>query len=178
LEHVSAIWRNESTIEPNDSGTCQDRCVFHWLSAIDDTQDDPKYIKALFDKHIVANTGWKLTEDHPKPGWMPGLGQIGASLTLEFVLQQPVQTVTMFSMRSYGNWEGSHALVQVSIKEKDSSSALASRELVAFHEKHTSEIYTEEFKLTRRADVHEVLRVNTTLTRGYKFKIMGLAVCS
>ena len=52
------------------------------------------------------------------------------------------------------------------------------REMVGFHDKNTSEMYTEAIELTEPIERGGSLRLDAQLIDGTTFKLMGLAVCS
>ena len=55
---------------------------------------------------------------------------------------------------------------------------LEERMIDGFHDKNTSEMYTEAMELPTAVPAGSQLRVGVKLKSGSTFKIMGLAVCS
>ena len=112
---------------------------------------------------------------------------IGAEMTLQFNnLNQSIREITMFTMKSYGeNWDNSR--VNVTIFDQavggvaDTSVAsklIKSAQLKGFHNKTTSEMYTERIVLSEPVSPGRSLKLTVSLVSGKTFKIMGLAICS
>ena len=53
-----------------------------------------------------------------------------------------------------------------------------STNLYGFHDKRTSEMYTESIELPTTVTANDGLRLSISLVNGTTFKIMGLAICS
>jgi hypothetical protein len=90
-------------------------------------------------------------------------------------------------MKSYGpKWQGSRLRVHTWLynDSTDSNSngidweELNVKEMVGFHDKNTSEMYTEAIELTKPIERGTSLRLGAELVGGTMFKLMGLAVCS
>ena len=106
-------------------------------------------------------------------------------MKLEFWnLTQPIRTITLFTMRSYGDkWADSTVKVVISTAaaandEKVDWKTAVEKEMIGFHDKHTSEMYTEPIQLLDPVRLGEGLKITITLIRGTTFKIQGMAVCS
>jgi hypothetical protein len=175
-------------------------------------QDDMKEIHDYFVQHATRADlgGWQVQDDdshRKKYGWVPptppqpqppGGDETGAdpkstTLELEFWnLTQPIRTVTLFTMRSYGDkWANSTVKVVISTAVSAAAAAAESgrdekvdwttaveKEMVGFHDKHTSEMYTEPVQLREPIQPGQGLKIAITLIRGTTFKIQGMAVCS
>jgi hypothetical protein len=184
LEHVSALWE-AATIEEKRAqltiSECRDRCVFSWVSGIDLLQSDVSYAKAIFADHIVESDGWALTEFQRKMGFTPDdKGRNGSALVLGFEnLVQPIHSVTIFYMRSFGvKWEGSLAKVHVMSNVGKEWRELATKEMSGFHEKGNSQTYAHTIPLIQAVAAGASLRIRIAMVGGSTFKVMGLAVCS
>ena len=127
----------------------------------------------------MTNDGqWNLSNDGDKLGWVPTT--IGDSAILEFPnVKQPIHTVTFFTLTSYGDkWKNSRLKVIVESKTQPSRpwSKATTHEILGFHSKTTSEVYTEKISVT--VERGGSLRLGYSLSEGKTFKIMGLAVCT
>ena len=132
---------------------------------------------------------WYLADISKKHGLSPKVNAtIGAEMTLQFNnLNQSIREITMFTMKSYGeNWDNSR--VNVTIFDQavggaaDTSSVarklIKSAQLKGFHNKTTSEMYTERIVLSEPVSAGRSLKLTVTLVSGKTFKIMGMAICS
>lgn len=188
LEFVSQQWRAAdaaSRQKMSSMPTCdkapRSRCIFSWVSGLSQQQNDLNWVEERFRTRVKVSRGWKLVDEGGKKGYMPT--KIGDKMVLEFRnLSQPIESVTFFIMKSYGEkWKGSR--LSVSVSEKDNEAAadwtiLSERDMVGEHAKNTSETYPETMTLTHAVQLGSSLRVAYELSGGTTFKIMGLAVCS
>lgn len=183
LDDISETWKVQSEqqdrqLEAIDCTTEPiDKCIFSWVSGLSLQQNDKAYVEALFQSHLVNDGQWALSDDGDKLGWVPT--KIGAYATLEFLnVKQPINTVTFFTLKSYGDkWENSRLKVQVESKTRSSPwRDETTHEFVGFHSKTTSEVYVE--KIPVKVEIGGSLRFGYSLSEGMTFKIMGLAVCT
>jgi lysophospholipase L1-like esterase len=191
LEDVSELWRQSSksasTTTFEDLPTCTEeqmesqstkRCLFAWVADLSQQQNNETWIKEIFDARTVENTGWKLQNDHNKRGYVPS--SVNARLVLRFeTVTQPIQVVTLFYMRSYGDdWD--YSRMQLSLFQRADQmkewETISQNELLGGHEKNTSETYT--FDLPLSVPVGSDLQISLEFKNGTKFKVQGLAVCS
>jgi hypothetical protein len=202
LRHVSEEWRDAeiAAAAASTRDQCKDKdykqCPFSWIVGFPldgekvelyhkKSESDATLIHDYFAKHVTDFGGWEVMDDtnRGKYGWVPVSGKVGSQMTLEFSkLSQAIRTVTFFTMRSYGEkWANSTARIDISSKSSKSGSdwkALTSKDLVGFHDKHTSEMYTEPIRLPTDVQPGDYLRISIALVSGSTFKIQGLAVCS
>jgi hypothetical protein len=187
LEEVSGLWRESSeelvrSESRSSSGRCQDRCPFSWVGGIDLQQSNAQWVEEYFNEHITKSSGWKLAGGEQKIGFVPVDGKHGSELTLNFAnLTQSVRSVTLFTMKSYGErWKDSRAQVKILNKSRSHQTWNETNavELSGFHDKDTSETYTEVIHLSKKVSAGDSLRISTTFLQGGTFKIMGFAICS
>jgi hypothetical protein len=201
LRGVSKDWRDaEVAAAAFTREQCKDKdykqCPFAWIVGFPldggkvelyqkKSESDVTMIHDYFAKYVTEFGGWEVMDDtnRGKYGWVPVAGKVGSKMTLEFSkLSQAIRTITFFTMRSYGEkWANSTARIDISSKSSSSGSdwkALTSKDLVGFHDKHTSEMYTEPIRLPTDVQPEDSLRITITLFSGLTFKIQGLAVCS
>jgi hypothetical protein len=193
LEHITQLWKRSSS---NDHGllgqpvtrstACDDssgaaKCPFSWLSGVSSTQAKPAKVEKLFRENTQFSGDWTFVDDHDKLGIAPpGLGSF---VTIELPqVTQTIRKITVFYMKSYGErWAGSKVRAQVSRHDRMDGGweKLKMREFVGYHDKHTSETYTELLDLSYDPiEPGNGLRLQITLIGGNTFKIMGLAICS
>lgn len=184
LENITELWRQQSLPSQDmawssASSSCDKqravRCPFSWVSSLNQQQKNVTYVREYFGQRMASNEGWNLITDHGKLGYVP-VGGRNSSLTLEFLdLTQPIRTVTLFIMKSYGpRWAGSRLNVAVVQGE----TKLLTHTLEGFHDKHTSETYAESLQLERTILPLKPFRLLMELVDGETFKLMGVAVCS
>jgi len=194
LKKVTDLWRSKNPKSSSGlrDGSCaakdNTRCPFAWILGVPiNGKEGIEVVKEYFAHHVVDYGGWDLMDDNNKGkyGWVPAEGRIGSEIKLEFhAFLQPIRSVTLFTMKSYGDkWANSTIRVQLSTLPINSDgnkewSVLSSADLYGFHDKKTSEMYTESMELTRVAAAKDHLRLSITLINGTTFKIMGLAICS
>jgi hypothetical protein len=189
LEEVSGLWRESSEelvrSEARSSfGTrrCRDRCPFSWVGGIDLHQSNARWVHEYFNEHTTKSNGWKLAGGEQKLGFVPVDGKHGSEMTLNFAnLTQSIRSVTLFTMKSYGEqWEDSRAQVKIWKKSRSHQTwnETDAIELSGFHDKKTSETYTEVIHLSKNVSAGDSLRISTTFLSGGTFKLMGLAICS
>jgi hypothetical protein len=200
LRGVSKDWRDAEAAAASTREQCEDKdykqCPFAWIVGFPldggkvelyhkKSESDVTLIHDYFAKHVTDFGGWEVMDDtgRGKYGWVPVTGKVGSQMTLEFSkLTQAIRTITFFTMRSYGEkWANSTARIDISSKSSRSGSdwkALTSKDLVGFHDKHTSEMYTEPIRLPTDVQPGDILRISITLLSGSTFKIQGMAVCS
>jgi hypothetical protein len=200
LRRVSEDWRDAEAATASVQDQCKGKdykqCPFSWIVGFPvngenvelyhkNSESDATLIHDYFAKHVTDFGSWEVMDDTNKGkyGWVPVSGEIGSQMTLEFnKLSQAIRTITFFTMRSYGeNWANSTVRVDISSKSSQSGSdwkSLTSKDLVGFHDKHTSEMYTEPINLPTDVQSGDNLRISIALSGGSTFKIQGLAVCS
>jgi hypothetical protein len=183
LEEVSELWRESGNFDSSESRSiCQDRCPFSWVGGIDKQQSDVQWIQDYFDGHTTQSNDWKLEGGQQKIGFVPVNGRHGSEMTLEFAnLTQSIRSVTLFTMKSYGEkWKDSRAQVKIwkSSRSHQSWNETDAKELIGFHGKNTSETYTDVIELSREVSAGDSLRISTTFVQGGTFKLMGIAICS
>ncbi|EEC45197.1 predicted protein [Phaeodactylum tricornutum CCAP 1055/1] len=183
LTNVTDEWNKaaqvKKTICPTDNeGT---RCIFSWISGVD-RKETVNSIQSVFSSIVKIPGAWDVGDDtgRKKYGWNTSLR--GSQLLFEFTgLNQTVQTVTLFPMKSYSEkWRESTAVVEFFAKPDSHLdwAYLTSLVVQGFHFKNTSEMYTIPVKMPTEVAVRADFRVRLTLTNGTTFKLMGLAVCS
>jgi hypothetical protein len=185
LENITELWRGQQTSQAASgdamalSRSCDQqrsvRCPFSWVSSLNQQQKQVAFVREYFANKTISNKGWDLVTDHDKLGYVP-VGGPKSSLTLEFQgLSQPIRTVTFFIMKSYGpKWDNSR--MQVTVQQGETT--LLNKVLEGFHDKHTSETYTEPLQLKNTVTPGSTFQLRMELVEGETFKIMGLAVCS
>jgi hypothetical protein len=200
LKKITAAWRKESGDKSlGHDCTKQDstaasimRCPFSWVSGITDrgTYGKKAWMKKKFSSIAKDFGDWYLADISSKThGLSPTLKNvtIGAEMTLQFTnLNQPIYEITMFTMKSYGDkWDNSRVKLtifeQAVGSEADTSvtwKLIKSAELEGFHNKTTSEMYTERIVLSEPVSAGRSLKLTVALVSGKTFKIMGLAICS
>jgi lysophospholipase L1-like esterase len=185
LEEVSGLWRESSETlvhSESQSSGCQDRCPFSWVGGIDLQQSDAQWIQEYFNGHTTKENGWKLAGGEQKIGFVPVDGKHGSEMTLNFAnLTQSIRSVTLFTMKSYGErWKDSRAQVKIwkQSRSHQTWNETDTIELSGFHDKNTSETYTEVIHLSKKVSAGDSLRISTTFVHGGTFKLMGLAICT
>ena len=193
LQDVSSIWKNQSTRSTTDTKGCvatetlPPKCPFAWVSGLltEHNSLDELGVEVYFKNQSLEyhNHGWEVKRhvDGKKMGFVPRQEQPGATLTMVFEAPPPslpIRHVVLFYLKSYGErWDGSR--LQVRLDQQRNKSTMwepdVARELVGFHAKNTSEMYTERLVLQQPADR---LRFQANFASGKIFKIMGLLVCS
>ena len=192
LEDVSEQWRSRAKRSQRQqtasTSSCGDknqrRCPFSWVSGLSLQQNDLSWINDLFSVHTMPSSQkWKLVDEGGKVGFLASPSH--ADWVLEFRLQQPISTVTVFYLKSYGEkWMKSRAQVSIcfaaaqSWAGADGWTPVASMELLGSHAKNTSEMYTQELSFREQtAAANQTIRVAFKLIGGITFKTMGLAIC-
>jgi hypothetical protein len=201
IEDVTQLWRQDSlkrqskatALLPTSTNSCDGKaatttkCPFSWISGLSLQQNNKTWIDAYFRNRASTWQGWQLGDDGGKVGFVPTQPK-NNSIVLDFVnVAQPIQSVTLFIMKSYGpKWDGSRLRLQTWLRNDNTDSnsnvinweELNAKEVVGFHDKNTSEMYTEAIELTKPIERGTSLRVGAELVGGTMFKLMGLAVCS
>ena len=110
-------------------------------------------------------------------------------MSIEFDLHtlfhaRPVRRVVLFYLKSYGaTWRNSKARIEVfesSSNDGQPPILLNSTELSGYHSRSTSEMHLMELVLSEQQSTTNegrTLVVQSTLSKGETFKIMGLALC-
>jgi hypothetical protein len=200
LKNITAAWRKDSgdkslghDCTKQDSTASIMRCPFSWVSGITDKFSTTQTSKEAWMKERFSSVAkdfgdWYLADIKKKHGLSPRLNAtVGAEMTLQFTnLNQSIHEITMFTMKSYGeNWDNSRVKLTIFDQavggEADTSVAwklIKSAELEGFHNKTTSEMYTERIVLSEPVSAGRSLKLTVTLVSGKTFKIMGLAICS
>jgi hypothetical protein len=186
LEDVTSLWRRSEAdyfkcrAEGDDEGKHATKCPFSWVSGLSLQQNNETWINEYFRGRASTWMNWYLSKDGGKIGFIPAPSD-PRELVLDFSFSQTIRSVTMFYMKSYGaKWEKSELRLSVrqAGKEEELLLLLADMSLFGFHAKNTSEMYTEEIKLSKPVSANERFHVKATLVGGSTFKVMGLAVCS
>jgi lysophospholipase L1-like esterase len=182
IEDVTALWKHsqdEVACDSQEQHHHEVKCPFSWISGLSLQQNNQTWIKEYFQRRASLWEGWQISDDGGKLGLVPTNGTT-SQLVLDFSFSQPIRAVTFFIMKSYGEkWEGSR--LEVRLKSQEQSNVwkdIQVREMVGFHGKNTSEMYTEAFKLSQPIPVGSSLRLGAKLVGGTTFKLLGLAVCS
>lgn len=182
LETISIDWKQQSTTQQGQQEcTLRDsRCIFSWVSGLSLQQNNRTWILEYFNERTVGESGWNLDDHNDKIGFVPSA--LGDSVVLEWKnVTQPVLGATFFTMRSYGDtWQDSRIVVIANLRRNRETSwqHLANSTLIGFHNKNTSEMYTEPVFFDIHVEHGDDLRIQYTLMQGKTFKMMGLAVCS
>ena len=175
IEDVTQLWKSgEKNGESCESGTqTGPRCPFSWISGLSLQQNNQTWIEEYFRQKASRWKGWKISDDGGKTGFVP-TNRFSSEMVLDFSYPQTIRSVTLFFMRSYGpKWENSQLKLSV-----NSSQSLDERDILGFHAKQTSEVYTEEVHLQSPITNGKTLQVKANLVKGTTFKLMGLAICS
>ena len=167
------------------------KCPFSWISGLSLQQNNKTWIDEYFRSRASTWQGWILSDDGGKIGFIPtetsansngDNGNNNKQIVLDFKdVTQPIQSVTFFIMKSYGTkWQDSKVRVQTYSRQKSSSTwdEVNVKEMVGFHDKNTSEMYTEAIELSDPIERGGSLRLGAQLIGGTTFKLMGLAICS
>jgi hypothetical protein len=181
LEQVTDQWKEAAALtEKRYSEQFAERhCPFTWVSGINPDISVKKTARAVHKLFapVLKSSDWDLIDDTKrgdKLGWMPKTS-LAKPLVFEFSTNATVQRVVVFFLKSYGpKWEQS--TVEVTVEVPGSTHRL-SRELHGFHDKKTSEMYTEELAFETPAQPGSLIRMSVKLAGGTTFKLMGLAVC-
>ena len=141
-------------------------CPFSWVTGHDQSKN-ASWVEANVLSRMTEESTWVLETHYTfrKMGLTPPMGEIGATVDLEFELSDaggPIRTLVIFYLKSYGkNWEESTARIGMFEKQTRSSSwsyddrqwrQLAQKELNGHHDKDTSEMYAEIFSWDNEAD--------------------------
>jgi lysophospholipase L1-like esterase len=182
IENVTALWKHaedKAACDSQEQHHHEVKCPFSWISGLSLQQNNQTWIQEYFQKRASVWHGWEISKDGGKMGLVPTNGT-NSQLVLDFSLSQPIRAVTFFIMKSYGEkWKGSRLEVRVKSQEQsDVWKDIHVREMVGFHGKNTSEMYTEAIELSKPIPVGSSLRLGAKLVGGTTFKLMGLAVCS
>lgn len=185
LETISSDWQVADELQRSslESINCSKqaglpRCIFSWVSGMSQQHDNKTWVEEYFGANQIENKGWKLVDEGGKLGFSPLA--VGDEVALEFMLSQDIQTVTFFTLKSYGpKWEHSKLLVTIEGRSGNGDWEEVGRdEILGVHNKETSEVYTRAIKLADEAKEGTLLRIRYKLESGATFKVMGLAVCS
>lgn len=194
LDDVTDLWRNHTrqmdgpskpsgnvaapcSASTNTSAADHTKCPFAWVSGFRPLVKEEKILEYF--EPFLTSSHWDLTDDtgqDTKYGWIP---KGKDPMTMEFRFENPVATVTLFMLKSYGEkWENATARVQIETQaggrgDREWRPAVT-RDLVGFHDKKTSEMYTEKLSLP---DATTSLRFDIRLVAGKTFKLMGIALC-
>jgi hypothetical protein len=196
LDDVTELWRNQPRHDDrpfkpsgNDIArkhcfsstitniTGDTKCPFAWVSGFRPLVKEEKILEHF--EPILTSSHWELLDDtgqDTKFGWIP---KGKDPMTMEFHFERPVSTVTLFTLKSYGErWENATARVRIETQEGGKEDTewrhAVTRDMVGFHDKRTSEMYTEKFHLP---DAATMLRFDVRLVLGNTFKLMGIALC-
>jgi len=178
LDDISERWLNQT-----DGSVCRDtrRCPFSWVSGLSLQQNDKTWILDYFAARTMKvpnQKPWELVDEGGKIGFMAQ--GVGNRWALEFLnLPRPIQTVSIFYLRSYGDkWQDSRASISLSAKTNGEQwmPLGESLELLGSHSKNTSEMYSKELDFLPVL-AGGALRIVFELRSGSTFKLMGLAVC-
>ena len=158
-------------------------CAFAFIGNLPGAKR-PKQLEKLFQKVMVNNTGWGVVNDHEKIGY--AALEEGATFKIRVYVRdsdQPVKSLTILSMKSYGEkWKDSllHVNVTHNPNLKDPTSVpvtIGEMDIQGFHDKHTSEYYTHKIDLRHSVGAREELWVDAVLKGGSTFKIAGMLIC-
>ena len=185
LTHISKGTPSE-TATPCAAASAHPRCALSWMSQFHDLSN--KNIRDYFIPFVhPPSTTWTVVDQDgkkPKPGWSPSYDGLGQALVLDIPLtnKRPVQTVVLFVLKSYGEkWENSTASIEVLQRAPAGTasweSVLGPQFVTGYHNKTTSETYTEELALPRTVTPPATLRIRLVLEGGHTFKLMGIAAC-
>ena len=173
---------NDTPVETPCAASANPRCALSWMSNPANFQDIQNHFAPFL--HQPSTTWTVVDQDRriPKPGWSPPYDGLGQALVLDVPLtQRPVQNVVLFVMKSYGEkWENSTAsveLLQQTPRGTTWESVLGPQIVTGYHNKETSETYTEELALPRIVAPPATLRIRLVLEGGHTFKLMGIAAC-
>lgn len=160
------------------------RCALSWINNLGNPSN--KNIQEYFAPFVhQPSTTWTVVDqdgDKPKPGWSPSYDGLGQALVLDVPLsKRPVQNVVLFVMKSYGEkWENSTASVEILQTTAEGTAwetVMGPQFVTGYHDKKTSETYTEELALPRMVAPPATLRIRLMLEGGHTFKLMGIAAC-
>lgn len=177
LNEVTALWRSapvpNSDFCPLNEGKIG-KCPFSWISGISNAGKNATYAKEIFEKHSINGSAWVVDDGGGKVGISPSKSK---KMVLEFLLlKQPIHSITMFYMKSYGEkWSDSEIEVSAMVKKESMWNEVRRNSIFGFHAKHTSEVYTDRMEID--VNVGADFRVVIELVGGTTFKVMGLAIC-
>lgn len=173
LDSVTAEWENATEIQCYWSDIV--RCPVSWVSGFS-LKTDPDLVNKYWEPYIEQPTGWELRDDRKvkkaskKYGYSPNA--VGDKLTLKFDLEQDIQTLGVFFMKSYGDkWENSTSKIVI----LDGDTSITTHEIQGFHDKETSEMYNEEVQFAKPL---RKFQIQFEHKAGQTFNLMGLAVCT
>jgi len=181
---IANISNDTPSLETPCDASANPRCALSWMSQFNFLSN--KNIQEYFTPFVhQPSTTWTVVDQdgkNPKPGWSPSNDGLGQALVLDVPLtKRPVQTVVLFVMKSYGEkWENSTASVEVLQMTPEGTSwesVLGPRFVTGYHNKTTSETYTEELALPFMVAPPATLRIRLLLEGGHTFKLMGIAAC-
>ncbi|KAL3902998.1 MAG: hypothetical protein SGILL_010615, partial [Bacillariaceae sp.] len=117
--------------------------------------------------------------DRPKPGFAPPYDGLGMSMVLDVPVTMPTKTIAFSFLKSYGEkWEKSAASVEILRKVgEEFNPNMEKHVLKGYHDKETSETYTEELNMKEAVAPPDSLRIKISLESGHTFKLMGIATC-
>jgi hypothetical protein len=140
----------------------------------------PGHLDGIIAEYAIENHGWIAEMEFKKLGLVPVAGN-QSRLTLEFKnLSQPVSSVMISVMKSYGpKWKDSKIRLSAAIPKRRRiwiPYSLSLTEITGYHGKNTSEQYSYTTYL--EGPTLRNLRLTIELASGNASKIMGMAVCS
>jgi len=179
LDNVSDRWEKTVRLPCHGSRTDNKRCPFSWVSGVSQS-DSPENTMAYFNPVLDdRSSGWEWKDDstkfkkRKKYGFSPVVDGGSAVMVLNFKFPVEVNSMTLFYLKSYGRrWENSMATVTV---VSESGDTLFATNLTGFHDKQTSETYTETGKWNRPSGT---LQVSISFIGGNTFKLSGIALCN
>lgn len=190
IQDVSDLWeessaRNKVACGQNESNNNEDQCVFSWIANVDEVKTE-EALNAKMSTVMTDNSGWGAVEENAKLGFVP-LPENNEEYTVKSFtmslknLSKSVDIIHLLSMKSYGEkWEGSMVHVDVLLKKKNESEAVAIAELdvEGSHKSETSVTYRHEINLRDKNVIPgDDLVVKVKLVGGNTFKFTGIAFC-
>jgi hypothetical protein len=188
---VSFLWKKaEAARSGKDSiSACQKQqqasgevgkspCVFSYLVSVGELNGPPA-LNIKMNQNSIYNDGWTSMLDHDKLGYVPTNGT-GSKFIMNFPnIPQPVKTINLMYMKSYGSkWEGSLVVMTTTItkhNKKDAAPSSIEYEFSGCHDDTTSVTYTNKVPID--ANVGDDVTLQFQLVAGETFKIMGMAIC-
>ena len=161
-------------------------CSFAWISGLDDKRPTAEKIEKYFEPYVHERGIWAVRDatKRGKFGWCPPLNDVNqteiGNLVLELPLYQKSTKIAVFFLKSYlPRYLNSTARIVISGREAaDDWTTLSDFDLRGEHNKTTTEMYVEEFRLGEAMSKGASIRFNMTVSNGTFFNLMGLAICT
>lgn len=188
LDVVTEAWQQAADIAPDCKSRSYQgskRCPVSWVSGLPWT--NATMIKEYFQQIVRPPYEWDVLDysfKKNKLGWMPLTGISQPKLVMEFGAEDHVadniRSITLFFLKSYGlRWRRSvvHVMIERKVLGKWMPAVGAPTVLTGYHDKNSSETYTETVNLLPLEAAATMVRVTLKCVGGKRFKLTGIAVC-